>query len=215
MTTAREQIENLRLRGETGKAKRAFLDYSALGPQRSIPMLLEQYRDPDRYVQTNYRDKKAPPTRQLNTLKQWSSAYDWVVRAGTITDKQTGIILREQEKGFAEAMQYTYAQVANRVKVLNSLTELLVAHIQDQGIIRTIVKVSRGKFAEETQVDVLAITALRGLLDDLAKETGGRVRALELSGADGGPIELSVTARNTLEGRLLQGAALEDQKEAA
>lgn len=191
MTTT-ETIEKLKIRGETGKAKRAFLDYVGLGPNRTLKMLLEQYRNPELYTQDNYRDKNAPPTRQLATLKNWSSAYNWVERSGTVTDKQAEIILHEQEIALAEAMKHTYASVAKRIEALNDIAEQLVEHIQDQGVTRVVLKVAKGRIAEEVQVDVLAINALRGILEDLARETGGRAKNIRHRLPDG-PISKNQT----------------------
>lgn len=55
---------------ETARARQAYADYLALGPDRSLEKLLKVYQR---------RPKKAP-TRQLAVLKRWSAAFGWQSR---------------------------------------------------------------------------------------------------------------------------------------
>jgi hypothetical protein len=121
----------------------------------------------------------------MQTLKKWSAAYDWVARSGQVTDDQADMILREERKALAKVMQMKYATASGRIEVLNELAELIVDHIRDQGITTTVFKVAKSKVAEEVRVDSIAIGALRGLLEDLARETGGRPRNVKHRLPDG------------------------------
>jgi hypothetical protein len=171
----KEQIEKLRLRGETAKAKRAFLDYLAMGPNRSLTKLCKMYREPP---YTEAGGSNPPPTRQQKTIYAWSSAYNWVERVKQVTDQQLEVILHEQRRALAQAYHERLAQPAERIKTLNQIAEMIVDHLVENKLMSVVVKqVGSGKntrMVEENKMDVPAIQALRGLLDDLAKETGGR-----------------------------------------
>lgn len=171
----KETIEKLKMRGETARAKRAFLDYLSMGPDRSLVKLCKMYREPP---YTEAGGSNAPPTRQQKTIYTWSSAYDWVNRVKQVNDQQLEIILHEQRRALAEAYKERLAQPAERIKVLNDIAEMIVDYLTEHKLMSVVVKqVGAGKqtrMVEETKMDVGAIQALRGLLDDLAKETGGR-----------------------------------------
>jgi hypothetical protein len=83
---------------ETAKAQEAFNDYYAMGPERSIPKLAEQYRS----------SIGAVPTRQLSRLLLWSQRHNWQQR---IKD----LLAQERERILAEGI----ADLANRVKAQN------------------------------------------------------------------------------------------------
>lgn len=171
----KETIEKLKLRGETARAKRAFLDYLAMGPDRSLVKLCKMYREPP---YTEAGGSNAPPTRQQKTIYTWSSAYGWVERVKQVNDQQLEVILHEQRRALATAYQERLAQPAERIKVLNEIAEMIVDYLTEHRLMTITVKqVGAGKntkMVEENKMDVAAIQALRGLLDDLAKETGGR-----------------------------------------
>lgn len=171
----KETIEKLRMRGETARAKRAFLDYLAMGPDRSLVKLCKMYRKPP---YTEAGGNNAPPTRQQKTIYTWSSAYNWVERVKQVNDQQLEVILHEQRRALAAAYHERLAQPAERIKVLNEIAEMIVDYLTEHKLMSvTIKQVGAGKqtrMVEENKMDVAAIQALRGLLDDLAKETGGR-----------------------------------------
>lgn len=184
----REEIEETRLRGETARAKKAFLDYLQLGPARSIRQLVEMYRDPDIYNQEP-GNPDSPPTRQAKRIQLWSAAFNWQSRVNKVRDDQINKMLEEQNKHLAESLQFKYASVANRIDVLNEMAELLVDHARATNLQTKIIKqVGSGKnvkMVEEVQTDALTITAIRGLLSDLAAETGARVKTMKVRTPDG------------------------------
>jgi len=185
----------MRLRGETAAAKQGFLDYLAMGPGRSLRKLYEEYRDPKKYKQ-DMNSSEAPPTRQLSTIQMWSSAYNWVKRVNRVTDEQIDTIFREQKRALAEASLEQFASPAARIKALNQIAEMLLEYLIDVGLIKTVIKqVGSGKntrMKEEKSVDTQAIQAFRGVLEDLAKETGGRPTVGKMKHE----VEGEVTARN-------------------
>ena len=177
--TSREQIAKLRERGETTAAKQAFLDYSAMGPHRSLTRLCKLYRDPDKYVQ-DVKDPRGPPTRRQDIISAWSVAFEWQFKLNSITDEQLAIIERERNRALALAMREKYACPTERIHVLNEIAEMLIAHLRKEKLLTVVFKqVGSGKktrMIEEAKVDTPAISALRGIFEDLAKESGGRVR---------------------------------------
>lgn len=77
--------------GETKKANAALWDYYNMGPGRSLIKLRDQYLN---------APKGGPrhATRQITTLKRWSSRYSWQLRIGSADQ----IARRREEREWAE-----------------------------------------------------------------------------------------------------------------
>ena len=58
--------------GESDKAAIACNDWLRLGPGRSLPALLEKYRQ---------MPPNSAPTESINTLQNWSKRFSWAARA--------------------------------------------------------------------------------------------------------------------------------------
>ena len=157
-------------KGETSKAIQACNDYLRMGPGRSLRVLVRRYSE----------DKqKQAPTRSLQTMFGWSTRYDWQARA---EDHDTELEARKNAEAEA-VMQEGLALPHERVRMLKDMAESLQPRIIWVGA-------KRGKPVEI--IDPAVVAQLRGTLDDLAKETGGRVKRQEFTGKDGGPIETIV-----------------------
>jgi hypothetical protein len=61
---------------ETLKAHTAFLDYVRMGSGRSLAKLIAQYQDQG----AAKVGLEKPPTKRLNTLKEWSVTHEWQKR---------------------------------------------------------------------------------------------------------------------------------------
>ena len=70
---------------ETTRAKRAWLDYFAMGETRSLEKLADEYRTHTGHV----------PTRQVSTLKNWSRWHRWQQR---IEDEDAKVLAEEETK---------------------------------------------------------------------------------------------------------------------
>ena len=69
---------------ETGRAAKAFDDYAKLGDGRSLEKLLNAYRnDP------------AAPTRQIATLKRWSTRFGWQARLVEMVEAERAALVRQ------------------------------------------------------------------------------------------------------------------------
>lgn len=185
--------------GEGKKAYAAFCDYALLGAGRSLASLVKTYQS---YT------KPAPPTKHLRTLKGWSSLYQWQNRV-TAYDKA---IQTELETAAAAArravMESGLAKDYERVRELKTLAELLRGEVfdDDKRWLPDVKQIGSGAFAERVDIvrfNAALIEQYRGALNDIALEVGDRKLRQEVTGANGGPIEVDVTgAKETLARKL-------------
>lgn len=168
---------------ESNKARQAFEDYYALGAGRSLAKLAKAYQS---------QPKPSPPTKLLSTLKHWSSAFDW---PGQVAARDAELA-REQFEAMKKAARETgYALIEKRLTDLDKLADLLFEEIntEDKRWLPDVKQIGQGENAE--RVDIVRFNAplieqFRKTLDDIAAEMGQRVKGLELTGKDGGPIEV-------------------------
>lgn len=181
-----ELLAGQRKEGESSKAVQACNDYLRMGPGRSLQKLHHIYTE---------STPEQPPTKELRTLKEWSRRYDWQARVALYDTA-----VQEQKTALAkEAMQTGLAATYERVLALKKLAATLAAEIwrEDGSLVpgkvwlKDAKQIGAGPLAE--RVDLIRFNAplieqFRGVLDDLARETGGRKQQLEHSGPGGGPI---------------------------
>ena len=152
-----ELLAGEKQRGETSKAMQACNDYLRMGPGRSLRELARQYND---------HEQKLTPTRSMGTLGNWSTRYGWQDRG-----EQYDAELETLKTAEANAvMQEGLALAHERVRLLKQLAEDLQPFV-------TVGFTKKG--VEVTAVDSATVAQLRGMLDDIAKETGGRVTKTE------------------------------------
>jgi hypothetical protein len=183
---------------ESPQATRAYADYVSLGPDRSLDALIGRYRSGTIPAQT----------RRLSTLKQWSILYRWQGRLQALADAARAEAEARQAAEVRAVMEAGYALTHERVRVLKRLGETLADELQGERLwLRDRKSIKVGSTAitsddgarvigQEPQYEVFDlerpnaawVEQLRGLLDDIAQETGGRIRRTELSGKDGGAI---------------------------
>jgi hypothetical protein len=182
-----ELLAGEKLDRETKKAIQACNDYLRMGPGRSLQKLHRIYAAPG---------PEKPPTRHLATLKIWSSAYGWQDRAMAYDAEVERQKNEYTEQRRREAMETALALDYERVLELKRMFSLLDQELYETdgngnviGFKRETVwvpdvkQIGGGKFA--TQVDIerfnRAIFEIRrGLLDDIAKEVGGRKQLTEM-----------------------------------
>lgn len=159
---------------ETAKAMQAFNDYYALGPNRSLDKLYEQYRE---------RPKAEVPTHRRATLAQWSSAHGWQERV-MAKDAEIALVQFEEIKRLAASTGYAVWQ--KRVWDLNRLAETLFEEVQDpeNRWARDVKGIGRGKNFREVEIvrfNAPLVKEFRATLDDLAKEMGERVQGIAIA----------------------------------
>jgi len=171
---------------ESSKAIMACNDYLRMGAGRSLADLHRQY------TADNTSTQLIPPTMIYETLRTWSSRYVWASRA----EQWDSLAEGRKTLEYNIAMKHGLALDYERVNSLKELAVFLEEQIYEQGI--------GGRYHNVWLPDVKAVDGVkydierfntgilqqyRGTLDDLAKETGGRVNKTELSGADGGAVQ--------------------------
>lgn len=174
---------------ETPKARQAWADYVALGPDRSLEKLLRRYQtDP------------SPPTTRLSSLKQWSVQFGWQQRLQDIADAEVAEAEARQAAHIRSIMETGFALAHERVRVLNDLAGTLLEELTAEGSenrrwVSEWKLVGSGENAQLVEIERFnkaEVEQFRLLLDDIAKELGERVRKTELSGPDGGSIDVTV-----------------------
>lgn len=192
---------------ESLKSNQALVDYWMMGPGRSLRKLHQKYIE---------QTSAMPPTRHLRTLLGWSTEFQWQDRiADQITlEKAQGVQMRE------EIMRLGLAVDHNRVIELKSMADLLIKELYDNGKlwVEDVKQIGGGLLAEKVTIyryNSALIDNLRGILDDLAKETGGRKQTLQHTGAGGGPIQTEDVTMDDLSRAHRIGKILERIRERA
>jgi hypothetical protein len=146
---------------ETARARQGWLDYLALGDQRSLEKLVEQY-------QTR---TEAAPTKQLTTVKRWSRVHGWSDRLRAHANE----IERELRLAQTDAIREMNERHATIAK---AATGKLVEWLQrlDGGTL-TVMEAAR-----------LLDVAVR--VERLARGEPTDRPAVEHRGPDGGPIQI-------------------------
>jgi hypothetical protein len=180
-----------RQKGERLTAVQACNDWLRLGRGRSLSKLLETYTE---------NDQELPPTRSMGTLKGWSSRYHWQDRS----EEYDAELERQKNERRQEVMDSGLALDFERTDELKRLAHFLISQIYEQGEngdyhniwLPDVKQVGAGKDAERIDIErfnAAIISELRGVLDDLAKETGGRKLRQEITGAEGGAVIVQYT----------------------
>jgi hypothetical protein len=160
---------------ESPKARQAWADYLALGEGRSLEKLLAKYQS----------DPKAAPTGHLTRLKLWSRQYGWQARLQALADAAAAEAAATIQRRRAEAIQTGLALDYERVLVLKGLATTLLTELTEGGRrwlpdAKWIGGADYGEKVEIERFNAQEVEQLRGLLDDLAKETGGRAKTVKI-----------------------------------
>lgn len=178
-------MDTQRLPNESAKAYAAYVIYRELPVKnRSIDAA---WREATKQQKSN--------KRATGCWVKWSSLYQWVVRAAE-RDKEQERIKDEVLKAEIEKIMSTgYAAVHKRVKHLDKLAKRQWKDMQKRELVwlPDVKQIGGGEFAE--RVDIIRYNAgldeqFRKSLEDIAKETGGRVTKQEVSGPNGGPLPI-------------------------
>jgi hypothetical protein len=169
-TATAEKLQPLcgeRQPGESDLAVSALNDFLLLGSGRTLTRLLAQY------VAQRPRETPQNPvkTRSLNTLQGWSKQFAWFQRAADydvlLDEKYAGKLQREVDTG--------YSMPHVRLRTLKRVAGRLEREIFEKGIFLTDTRVDdKGRTSESERYNSAIVNDLRGLLDDIAKERGGR-----------------------------------------
>lgn len=164
--------------GESDKAVIACNDYLRLGAGRTFGALVQNY---------NAVKKSLAPTQSLGTLAVWSSGFQWARRAAEY-DAQYEI---QKTADYERVMSEGLARASERVLKLMELAALLESQIYEQGEggelhnlwVPDVKQIGRGDFAERVDIERFnpsLISEYRAVLDDIAKEVGGRIKNMDI-----------------------------------
>lgn len=176
-----ELLSGQRQSGESDTAVVCCNDWLRLGSGRGIPELLRQYQDKSSFV----RGFK-PPTQSYKTLETWSSRYGWPGRATAYDAAWEARKNAERESILGYGLALTY----ERVRKLVRLAEFLEGQIYEQGEsglfhnvwLPDTKSIGFGKTAKEIEIERFnspIFEQYRKVMEDIAKETGGRVQKQE------------------------------------
>jgi len=205
---------------ETPKALKAWNDYLAMGAGRSLEKLLERYQSAT----------ESAPTHRLMTLKNWSRMFGWQRRLTEIAEQERQAIVQQ---GIANKQNRVDAldDIHNRMlRLMEARATDLDGEIAagDTGLLvrsPKLVKVykaeKQGEGEEESEslfsakrevmtyeyaFDAALAREIREYQKQAAIEKGEWAEKREVTGADGGPIEIE-DVRERLASRLASIAA--------
>lgn len=176
-----ELLVGERFDGEHDMAASACNDYLRMGRGRSFVKLVEHYENLESEAKKNKSIVCDVPTTSRSTLSLWSSKYNWMERA----NKYDSLMEQQRNLEAAKIMESGYALTHNRVAMLDALANKVYDILEKKGLERTVTKgIGFGEQFQtvtETEFRRDEIRELRGLLDDLAQETGGRQKSLNVN----------------------------------
>jgi len=168
LTSPLEDSPNCR---ESRRAPVALRDYLQLGPGRSLAALLDLYKA-----------SPGSPTSSARTLRGWARRYDWPERASCYDEYQQSSLLFAESERQQAAMQTGLAQTCERVESLKLLYSQLQTYLERAWPIwladLQAEPAESGSRARVARFNTAIIIQMRGILDDLARETGGRAAGL-------------------------------------
>lgn len=174
-----ELLSGQRQKSESDKAAIACNEWLRMGPGRSLSDLLERLTDTNRIV---------PITGSIGTLKHWSTDYGWMERASAYDATWEARKTAEREAVLGYGLAHDY----ERVRRLYRLAAMLEAQIYERGIygdlhnlwVPDVKSIGTGEFAERVDIERFNSALLeqyRKVLEDIAKETGGRVAKTDIT----------------------------------
>jgi hypothetical protein len=152
---------------ESDAAVVACNDYLRMGSGRSLSRLVAGYRG--RTVGDPLAEK--PPTQRLPTLEEWSSKFEWQARASTYNAEQDQAKTIEIQRLKTEGL----AAEHNRIAELDAMFSKMREEFIEKGLWAEDIKISPNGMQVKVKVfNKPMIDSMRGILDDIAKEVGGR-----------------------------------------
>lgn len=175
-------------RKESRRANQAFRDYCYMGSARSLRKLLAQYQ-----ARVKKKEKPAPPTDVWTTVSDWSGNFSWTDRSKAFDRYLLDKDKRAYEERRRVLLETGLALDFERVGKLKELFDKLEGYLgqEDRIWLKDVKSIGFGKDAEK--VDIIRfnspmIEQIRGVLDDIAREVGGRVKNVDVKTA-GRPLE--------------------------
>ena len=183
---------------ETDRAVVACNDYLRMGAGRSLSDLIEDY-------ESAMERGESVPTSSRQTLYEWSSRFGWASRCREYDAEIEGIKNDTAQQILGSGLALSHERVlslkALAVKLENELNDDSSLWLED------FKQLGRGKETKVLRIvrfNGSLIHQFRNTLDDLAKETGGRVRKQEFTGAEGSPLGVGVFSLDDIRGKIVK-----------
>lgn len=179
---------------ETDKAVQACNDYLRMGAGRSLTLLVQNY---------NEIKQNQAPTQSKGTLITWSANFGWVERASLYDGEMERLRTEAAQRAMMEGLALDY----ERVGKLKRLADFLEGQLYEQGEggvyhnvwLPDVKQIGSGEFAERVDIERFnapLISEYRSVLDDLAKETGGRKKTVQIGGEKDNPLQVNVAVES-------------------
>lgn len=183
-----------RIEGETDKAVIALNDYLRMGIGRSLEKLYHIYTE---------TTLEKPPTYSLRWLKEWSRLYGWQERASAYDALMDVAKTEEINRLRTEGLATDY----ERIRELDELYQALKDEFNGgKGLWYKDTKLSaKGDTVDVDVFNKALVDSMRGVLDDIAKETGGRKTEIKHGGDKNNPLTLEVRHIDYREGLVSTG----------
>ena len=155
---------------ESYRAITACNDFLRMGPARTVNKLYAVYSD----------ESVSAPTKSKNTLLDWQHVYDWTERAARYDARLERIKNAQAEEALATGLACAF----ERVKELKALywttkEQLFEILVGEDGVPIEMNNAQVKRFSTKV------LYQMRGILDDIAKETGGRIQKIAPTTPDG------------------------------
>lgn len=178
-----QPLAGVRKNAESDVAVQACNDWLRMGSGRSISKLLQHYQEQSKFIRGF-----TPPSLSADSLYTWSSEFGWAERK-RIYDADTEM---RKNRQLRQVMELDLSNPHGRIGELIQLAELLKGQIYEQDTDGTfhniwvpdVKSVGSGDKVEIIDIERFnapLIDQFRGVLDDIAKETGGRVRHAKIT----------------------------------
>jgi len=213
MSDRLEPLAGMRQVGESNKAVQACNDYLRLGPGRTLLGLFRKYKDtqldatPTRsrvtieHWSSDYRwaDRASVYDQRLETEKNLRARQ--IMESGLALDYERVVKLKKMAD-FLETQVYAQAPIVitttpntdNDSGEGEAPASFTVGSTYPNVWVHDVKSIGQGPAAQRVDIyrfNSAILDQYRGVLDDLAKETGGRIAKHEMSGPNGGPIEIN------------------------
>lgn len=147
---------------ESQKARAAWLDYLAMGPERTILGLYKIYQE-------RITEGKDVPARNIKSLFVWSSRWSWQARIHEIERSDEENIRDQLSLARKEVLERGLSLDFERVRALEKIAVKAESALEGMDFTT----------ASARRLEVLTGTLFQALTD-IAKETGGRATKVDI-----------------------------------
>lgn len=187
MSKKKSELEPLvgqRQNGESDKSIQAVNDWLRMGPGRTLPALLSKYSEMQR---------NAAPTTSLSTLQHWSADYGWAERAAEYDQAWEERKNAQRERVLRAGLALDFRRVIKLTKLAKFLEDQVyeLSEPDEDGVqtyhniwvpdVKSVRDGDNFKLVDFERFNPALVEQYRETLNDLAKETGGRVHKQDIT----------------------------------